>query len=74
MSQQLHALFYFVALHFLCYEQLDAVLVIVAKHLHEGIGLVVLASEAQHEHSACVGMQANVAQHLARVLMVAAQL
>ena len=73
-TQQVHAGLHFVALYSLRDQQLDALLVIVAQHLHEVFRLVVLAAEAQHQHGTSIGVQADVAQHLARVLVVVRQL
>ena len=44
VAEYLHASLYLVAVHFLSDEQLDAVLVVVAKGLHEVVWLVVLTS------------------------------
>ena len=74
LAQYLHGCLYLVALHFLRDEEPDAVLVVVAQCLHEGIGLIVLAAQSQDEHGASIRMEHNVAQHLASVLMVAREL
>ena len=55
-------------------EELDALAVVVAEQFFELLRLVVLTSQAEHEHTAGIGMQGDVAQNLACVLVVAAQL
>ena len=55
-------------------EQLDAIFIVVTEHLHEVVGLVVLTTEAQHQNGTCIGVEADVAEHLAGVLVVAREL
>ena len=58
----------------MCHKKFYAVFVIVAQHVHEISRLVVLASEREHEHSACIRVQHEVAQHFACVLVVVREL
>ena len=69
-----HAHFHLVALDLLNNQQLDAFLVVVAQQLHEIVGLIVLAAQADDKHATCIGVKNDVAEHLARVLVVARQL
>ena len=74
VAQNLHTFLEFIAFNLLCYKKFDAVVVVVAEHLHEIIWLVVLAAERENEHGTCVRMQTDVAKHLAGILMVAREL
>ena len=57
--------------NFLSDQEFDAVLVIVAQHRHEVVGLVVLTTQTQYEDSTCIRMQTDVAQYLTGVLVIA---
>ena len=74
LAQNLHASFHLVALHTLGNQQLDTALVVVAQHSHEVLRLVVLTSQAQHQYATGIGVQTDVAQHLAGVLVVLREL
>ena len=71
VTEQLHAFLQLIAFNLLCYKKFDAVLIVVAKHLHESVSLIVLTAEREYEHSASIWMKADVSQHLTGVLMVA---
>ena len=70
LTQNLHAFGHLVAFHLLCYQQTDALFVVVAQHFHELLGLVVFATQTQHENGSGIGVQTDVAQHLAGILVV----
>ena len=69
-AENLHTSLHLVV-DFLGDEEFDTVFVIVAKHGHEVIGLVVLATQTQYEHGTGIGMQTDIAKHLSGVLMIA---
>ena len=73
-TQNPHAFLHLVAFHLLGHHQSDAGGVVVAEHLHEVIGLVVLTPKSHHQHTTGIGVEHDVAEHLAGVLMVLAQL
>ena len=73
-AEQFHAFLELVAFHFLSYQELDAVFVVVAQHLHELVWLVVLATQGEYEYGACVRVKTDVAKHFACVLVVARKL
>ena len=54
LTENVHAVFNLVTFNLLCHNELDALLVIVAKHSHEVIRLIVLASEGENEHGTCI--------------------
>ena len=70
----MHASLNLVAFDALGDEQLDTALVVVAEHGHEVLGLVVLTTEAEHEHATGIGVETDVAQHLAGVFVVLGEL
>ena len=73
-TQNLHAFLHFVTLHFLAHHEADALLVVVAEQFLKLVGLVVLASQTNHKHGTGIGVQHEVAQHLAGVLVVVGEL
>ena len=58
----------------MCDEKADAFLVVVAQQLHEVLRLVVLAAQPYDKHCPGIGVQTDVAQYLAGVLMIVRQL
>ena len=73
-AENLHASLNLVAFNALSDEQLNTRLVVVAKHGHEVLWLVVLAAEAEHEHATGIGVETDVAQYLAGVFVVLGEL
>ena len=73
-AEQLHAGLYLVTLDALGDQQFYARLVVVAKHCHEILGLVVFTTEAKHEHATGIGVETDVAQHFAGVFVVLGEL
>ena len=73
-AQLAKSFLHLVALYALRHEQANALLVVVAQHGHEVFGLVVFASQREHQHTARIGVEHDVAQYLARVLVVVREL
>ena len=74
LAQDLHTSLNLVAINLLGNEQADTVFVVVAQEFHEVIGLVVLATQTQHQHGTGIRMEHNITEHLTGVLVVTAQL
>ena len=74
VAQNLHTSLNLVAFHLLCDKELYAVAVVVTEQFLKLVRLVVLASKSKHKHTAGVGVERDVAQHLAGVLVVATEL
>ena len=74
LAQNLHACLDLIAIDLLGDQQTDALVVIVSEGFHERLGLVVLTPQSQYEYGTGIGVQTDVAQHTAGVLVVTAEL
>ena len=45
ITENLHSLFDLITLNLLCYQELDAILIVIAQHLHEVVRLIVLTTQ-----------------------------
>jgi hypothetical protein len=74
LAENVHAIFRLVTFNLLCNDELDALLVIVAKHSHEIVWLIVLATERENEHGTCIRVEHDVTKNLACCLMILREL